>query len=610
MKIGIKILLSFIVIIASIGIMGFLTITTSQEKIISEIGNDHSETLSQTMSSIDNGMKEKILGLVTLSDETFVEDFLASFDPPSSESSIDEILENDLSLKLRESVKFIEHNYRYELYNDVFVINPQGLIVASVNPIDDLSVERGDWWDAVVDYDYFIGDVEFDEDTKIYTQEFAYKIQSSDGTFLGILKTNLKLQDIIISIYDIRSKNKFLDSDLFLIDSSGRILYDSSSSEFGNHIPLAEYVMMSESSDYFLNTDTQGVDSIHVYAKSQPQGDFPSLEWTLVVKQNTDKILKPVVALTNTILIISATTITSAMVIAIYVRSSISQPLMKLKDASIKIAEGNYDVSIDVKTDDEIGELANKFDYMKESIKFTNENLRELIKLRTDELQKALEEITNNQTLQDEMTESFTQKIQTPMESLIKNIELFKNSPDPETLSFIENDLMQLKTTTNDFVDYYMTRTNNTRYYMRDASLNQLLYESITLFSKHPKSDNISVHLDDDVKVYVDKKMFTRAISNILDNSLKYTTNGQIEIKTEVDEKEIKIIISDDREISATESFDDFFELKQADQHSGEDPIGLYITKSIVTDHAGTIHAQNSTLGGIAFIITLPVFQN
>lgn len=351
MKIGIKILLSFIVIIVSIGVMGYLTITTSQEKIISEIGNDHSDTLSQTMRSIDNGIREKVLGLVTLSDKVFVEDFLANYplDDASqlTEFSSDEILRNDLSLKLQESVQFIENKYGYELYNDVFIINSHGFIVASDNPIDTIPVERGDWWDTVLDEGIFISDVQFDDDTKIYTQEFAYKIQSFDGTFLGVLKTDIKLQDIIVSIYDIRSQNKFLDSNLFLVDSTGRILYDSSTPEFGNHIPLTEYVMMSEPSDYFLHTDDQGTGFINVYSKSQPQADFPNLGWTLVVKQSTDKILKPVVALTNIILIVSMTTITSAAVIAIYVRSSISQPLMKLRDASVKIAEGDYDVKID-----------------------------------------------------------------------------------------------------------------------------------------------------------------------------------------------------------------------------------------------------------------------
>ncbi|WP_179370901.1 ATP-binding protein [Nitrosopumilus ureiphilus] len=628
MKIGIKILLSFFVIIVSIGVMGFLTITTSQEKIIHEIGTDHSETLSQTMYFIDDGMREKILGLVMLSDEIFVEKFLvdsnSNYDVPIEmftnntadvgpvSFSVNEILNNDLSIKLQNSARYIENKYRYELYNEIVVVNPHGFIVASVKPLDDVSVDKSDWWDAVVTTGYFIGDVQFDEDSKIYTQDLAYKISDSDGNFIGVLKTNVKLQDIIIMIYDLRSKNKFLDSDISLIDSSGKILYDSADPEFGNYVPLPEYVMMSETSDYLLSTDQLGIDTIHVYAKSQPQRDFPSLGWTLVLKQNTDDLLKPVVGLTNTILIISITTITSAVMVAIYVRSSISKPLVKLKDASVKIAEGDYDVDIDVKTDDEIGDLANKFDYMKESIKFTNENLRELIKLRTDELQNALEEIKNNQSFRDEMTESFTKKILAPISSLVKNIELFKNEQNPETLLFVENDLMQLKTTTDDFIDYYMTRTNTTQYDMTDTSINQLMSESVALFDKHPKSSNISLHIDDDdVKVFVDKKMFKRAIFNILDNSLKHSTSGKIDIKTrKIGEKQVEIMISDAREISPDQSLDNLFELKSPDAQTGDDPIGLYVAKSIIIEHAGTIHAQSNDFGGVTFFITLPIFEN
>ena len=626
MKIGIKILLSFVVIIVSITVMGFLTITTSQEKIINEIGNDRSEFLSQSMRAIDDGMREKILGLVLLSDEDFVAKFLADFDlanysemenlvnnsdeTETTQFIADKILNNVLSSKLYDSAKYLESKYRYELYDEIIVVDQHGFIISSVSPINGIVADKGDWWDVAVATGYFVGDVQFDKNSKIYTQDFAYKISDSDGNFVGVLKTTVKLQDIIALIHDLRSKNQFLDSDVSLIDSTGKVLYDSTTSDFGTHIPLPEYVMMSEPFDYFLSADTLGVNVVHVYAKSQPQLDFPSLGLTLILKQNLDDLIKPVVGLTNTIFIISMTTVISAIVIAIYVRSSVSQPLIKLKNASVKIAEGDFDVKINVKTDDEIGELANKFDYMRESIKFTNENLRELIKLRTNELQTALEEIKTNQSFIDDMTESFTKKIQTPINSLIGNIELFQNEQSEETLSSIENDLLQLKTRINDFVDYYMTRTDKTQYDMEDVSVDQLMLESIALFEKHPKSNAITSRIENgDVKVFVDKTKFKRAMFNIISNSLKHTED-KVEIHTrEIDEKQIEIVISDSRKVDPLQSFDDLFDLKHPDLQE-DDPIGLYVSKSIITKHAGIIRAKSGSSGGLVFSITLPIFSN
>ena len=62
-----------------------------------------------------------------------------------------------------------------------------------------------------------------------------------------------------------------------------------------------------------------------------------------------------------------------------------------------KITKGIYDVKIKVKSNDEIGQLANQFEIMKQSVHHTNSHLNNLVKERTNELEDSLEKLLQNE---------------------------------------------------------------------------------------------------------------------------------------------------------------------------------------------------------------------
>jgi len=77
---------------------------------------------------------------------------------------------------------------------------------------------------------------------------------------------------------------------------------------------------------------------------------------------------------------------------------TVTTPLKKLEQGAIEVAEGNYSNKIEVNSSDEVGMLAEKFNYMAENIKSAREEfiqmnsvLEELVKERTDQLVKTNE---------------------------------------------------------------------------------------------------------------------------------------------------------------------------------------------------------------------------
>jgi len=87
-------------------------------------------------------------------------------------------------------------------------------------------------------------------------------------------------------------------------------------------------------------------------------------------------------------------------IIGILLSRKLTKPLTEISNVSKKIAEGNLDVSLKVKSKDELGILAENFNYMVENLKSAKaeienytKNLEHVISIRTERLNNALKEL-------------------------------------------------------------------------------------------------------------------------------------------------------------------------------------------------------------------------
>jgi two-component system sensor kinase FixL len=101
------------------------------------------------------------------------------------------------------------------------------------------------------------------------------------------------------------------------------------------------------------------------------------LQWTIVGEQNKNEIM----ALSSElfVLIMSVFAVISALtaLLSIYLSKRISTPIRKLFDATKEIEKGNYDVKVDIESNDETGMLAKAFNEMIHVGKVSKENLEQ-----------------------------------------------------------------------------------------------------------------------------------------------------------------------------------------------------------------------------------------
>lgn len=148
------------------------------------------------------------------------------------------------------------------------------------------------------------------------------------------------------------------------------------------------------------------------------------------------------------------------------------------------------------------------------------------------------------------------------------------------------------------------------------CQLNELVNSAVANFRNNAANKNIALSLqlaDDLPTISGDKTLLRQAISNLVDNAIKYTAaGGRVKIVSE--SRDMNVVVSvQDTGIGIAPSdqarlFEKFFRVKQRDtigiKGSG---LGLAIVKSIVERHGGRIWVESRLGQGSSFYMALPL---
>lgn len=264
---------------------------------------------------------------------------------------------------------------------------------------------------------------------------------------------------------------------------------------------------------------------------------------------------------------------------------------------------------------------------LKEMISFGEElksgRIKEIgIRTRGEEIERIVnifkgivENIKNLSETQKRFTQDVSHEIRSPLTSLRGNIEvaLRKKRSTDEYEDVLRNnlfDVIRLIRITDDLL--FLARADNNIIEIRKNwfDVNHLLKAIIE------RLDHYVVKIIEDYKegieYYGDINLLEQAISNIIQNSIKYTPEGgTIKISTWDDNSSIYIGISDSGigipEKDIPHIFERFYRVdKERSRKMGGTGLGLSIAKWIIDNHGGNITVKSTPGVGTTFTITLP----
>lgn len=544
-------------------------------------------------------------------------------------------------------------------FEDIIILNLSGRVVASTNDTYIGTIHTNDT--------YFIEGKKQNNVTILYKD----KNQELKSYLTGPLVLNDKLLGVVTIFYnlgDLLSMFKVFEEqvatgeiNLVMKDSNGDALIinplrynpavslNLTVSKDQVDTPIIQSLLKNEKI-FPESKDYRGVDVLAVTRYLE------NLGWGLVVKMDKVEAFAPLenlkyVTILSGILVGVAIIITST-----FLGNSISGPIQKLRDIMNEVAQGKFDSKIDVKGTQEIEDLAKQLEVMRFNISNTNTHLNELVKERTKKIEntiselkekeEALEESNKNLLLANEKL-SLQSKIQrdfinitahelrTPIVPIITLTELLYNKITKENktqknlskesekkqefLQVILRNCYRLHRLTEDILDVTKIESQTLKLNKERVQINEIIgnvlndYKDI-ISKKRYGSDKIRIVYElskDNTFVNADKVRLSQVLSNLLDNALKFTKEGNIIITTKKlkENEEIMVSIKDSGTGIDPEILPQLF-TKFATKSEQGTGLGLFISKNIIEAHGGIMRGENnSESNGSTFYFTLPIWR-
>lgn len=236
------------------------------------------------------------------------------------------------------------------------------------------------------------------------------------------------------------------------------------------------------------------------------------------------------------------------------------------------------------------------------------------------ELRKAKEKAEESDKLKSAFLANMSHEIRTPMNGLVGFSELLlQKNTDEETrkqyADIIKSSCNQLLSIINDVVDISKIETNQVVISERQFNLYQLL-NSIQLFFiplAEPKTLKVKLNAENikNIDIKTDEVKLNQIISNLVNNALKFTSVGYVEIGCNEKDEFLEFYVKDTGIGIDPKDFDLIFErFRQVDMSNtrnfGGTGLGLSISKAYVDVLGGKIWLNSEVGKGTTFFFTIP----
>lgn len=283
---------------------------------------------------------------------------------------------------------------------------------------------------------------------------------------------------------------------------------------------------------------------------------------------------------------------------------SLSRPLLKMKDVANAMSRGDYSRSINIKSKDEIGMLADSLNTLSHDLEEKINQLRRIDDTRRDFVAGVSHELRTPLTI-----------IQGNAEALLDGVIEDKDKQRDFLINIYEESL-RLKRLSNELLDMRKIETGQVNLYKEKVNASEIFFNVVSRMQHLAKQRGIILNLsvpEQPVILYLDTDRLGQVLINLIDNALRFSRSEvTIELKDFPDK--IKVQISDNGpgipEAERNLVWDKFYKVdKSRSRSAGGTGLGLSIVKQLIELHGGTVCLTSREGEGTTFIFTIPKEQ-
>ena len=235
-------------------------------------------------------------------------------------------------------------------------------------------------------------------------------------------------------------------------------------------------------------------------------------------------------------------------------------------------------------------------------------------------LQKVNDQLRQNDKLQKEFINMAAHELRTPIQPILGLTDVLldqsSDSHQSHLLEVVMRNARRLQRLSSDILDVSKIESSSLKLSKTPMELNEVIQTVINDFENGNKSEtNKSVKIffqpKKSIIVYVDRDRISQVLSNLLNNSLKFTKHGSVRIRIKPDDNEnnkvVYVTIQDTGTGITSELIPNLFSKFVTSSYNGTG-LGLFISKGIIEAHGGRIWAENNSNGiGASFTFSLPI---
>lgn len=308
--------------------------------------------------------------------------------------------------------------------------------------------------------------------------------------------------------------------------------------------------------------------------------------------------------------------------LAIIIAQSITKPVRILQKATLKISEGDLKVIVNVKSNDEIGDLAKFFNNMVASIHSSNQ----LILKQKEKLEEQYHSLNELNATKDKFFSIIAHDLKNPLGAFKHSTEILYKEFDylesDEIRLYIE-ELFKSSNQVLELLENLLTWSRSQRgkipYSPVEVPLNFIINNNFDLLKMNADKKKIQLvnALNEEVFVYADINMISTILRNLISNAIKFTReNGIIKVYGQkYDDDFFQVTVEDNGVGIDPENIDKLFRIDSHyttvgttnEQGTG---LGLIICKEFIEKHNGRIWVESQLGIGTKFHFTLPYSKN
>ncbi len=292
-----------------------------------------------------------------------------------------------------------------------------------------------------------------------------------------------------------------------------------------------------------------------------------------------------------------------SLLVAYGIARKLTVPLRQLLPAIERVGKGEYGVTAQVTTKDELGRVAEAFNAMSAELQ------------RTEEVRRSL-------------VADVAHELRTPLTIVQGKLDLLQQDGrpvPPEQLLPLQDELIRLTRLVDDLHLLSLAEARKLPIAPQPTAMKALLQRAIERVSYAAEEKQLRIRLTVESpaatqSLLVDPNRMTQVFMNLLMNAVRYTpSGGAVEVALEEVDRAgtvmLAITVRDTGPGIAPHHlphlFNRFYRTDEArDRGHGGMGLGLAIAKAFVLAHGGTIEAESKLGEGTAFIVLLPAYRS